>query len=158
MPPKAVARELARRKRLEQGLSDPADPTTWDDEELENERVRNAQGHFAGRPPGGERMTGKHRKAIRDEKYKRKLTAAKDLLLKGQPDAARVLWEIAKDEKAPTKDRITAAIHLLDRGFGSRCSRWTCGRRWRWASGSPEHRYLARRSLPGRQWLTSSWR
>jgi len=105
-------RERARRER---GLSDPNDITTWDNEEIEEGRPRNDQGTFAGRPP---KIPPRLFKQIRDEKYKRKLTVARDKLIAGQPDAADVVLEIARDEKAPYKDRLAAALALLDRGFG----------------------------------------
>src|SRR6266487_6572627 len=92
-----------------------ADITRWDDDELEEGRLKNATGNFVGRPP---KIPPRLFKQIRDEKYKRKLTVARDKLIAGQPDAADVVLEIARDEKAPYKDRLAAALALLDRGFG----------------------------------------
>jgi hypothetical protein len=89
--------------------------TEWDDEELEKGRLKNQYGKFDGRPPA---VPPKLFQQIRDEKYKRKLSRARDKLIAGQEDAADVVNEIARDENAPYKDRLAAALALLDRGFG----------------------------------------
>jgi hypothetical protein len=118
MPRKAVSRELARQRRLEAGASDPTNPATWDDEELEHGRVRNLNGSFNGRPPGGERMTSAHYQAIQAELTKRRLSFAAEHMRDSLEPAVKRLRQILLDDNVRPADWLKAIELLTNRIWG----------------------------------------
>ena len=85
------------------------DLTTWDDEEILRGQKKASNGKWVGRPPA----VVPH--AIHEERIRRTMTKAHELLRESTYAAVALLQQVVEDENASYGFRLAAAQQILDR-------------------------------------------
>jgi hypothetical protein len=97
---------------IREAVLNPASIKDWDDEELARGMRRAHDGTFRGRPP---KVVPK---VVHDEAMRRLLARGQQLFKESFEDAIETLLEVATSESAENKDKIKAAIYVIERIAG----------------------------------------